>query len=78
MCSLCLCLSRLGLWLLVNLVVVRVDLEEMVQDDEHHGSTSEEDCERVELVVGNHLQSDGASSVAGYVVGERWSALRSN
>lgn len=52
-----LCLDLVGcdLWLLEGGVVFRVDFEEVIEDDEKHGSASEEDSQRVELGVCNHL-----------------------
>lgn len=52
-------------WLLLSLMVFGIYFEKMVYDDEQHGSTSEEDCERVELGVCNHLDGVGAWNVAG-------------
>ena len=46
---------RPRLCFLVGKVVFRVDFKEVIQDDEEHSGASEEDCERVELVVGDHL-----------------------
>lgn len=34
---------------------VGVDFEEMIEDNQEHGQTTEEDGERVELVVGYHI-----------------------
>lgn len=36
-------------------MVFRVDFEEVIQYYEHHGRASEEDGERVELAVGDHV-----------------------
>jgi hypothetical protein len=65
--SSCLILFRLapglccrGFRFLGRCVFFRVDFEEVIQDDEHHGGASEEDGERVELAVRYHLGCDGA------------------
>lgn len=52
-----LCLGLIGcnLWLLFRGVVFRVDLEEVIKNDEEHGRASEEDSERVKLGVCDHL-----------------------
>ena len=42
-------------------LVFGVDLEEMVENDEKHGCTSEEKSQTVELVVGDHV--DAGSSL---------------
>lgn len=47
------CRPRLSL--LLGDVVFRVDFEEVIEDDEKHGGASEEDCKRVELIVGDHF-----------------------
>lgn len=44
-------------------VIFRVDLEEVVENDEEHSRTSEEDGERVKLAVGDHFGCDRASLV---------------
>lgn len=44
-----------GLWFLECGVVFRVDFEEVIEDDEEHGSASEEDGQRIKLGVRNHL-----------------------
>ena len=43
------------LWLLGFGVVFGVDFEEVIEDDEEHGSASEEDSQRVKLGVCDHL-----------------------
>lgn len=51
----CLHLARRSPRLLLRNVILRIDLEEVVKNDQEHGCASEEDGECVELVVGNHL-----------------------
>jgi hypothetical protein len=34
-----------------------IDLEEVVEDDEEHGSGAEEDGKTIEIIVRNHLES---------------------
>jgi len=41
--------------LLVGLVA-GIDLEEMVEDDHHHGAGAEEEGEAVEVVIGDHFE----------------------
>jgi hypothetical protein len=48
----------------------------MVYDDENHGGASEEDSERVELAVGNHL-GRAIGMLLGGVVREAELAVRS-
>lgn len=45
-----------NLWLLERGMIFRVDFEEVIENDEKHGGTSEEDSQRVELGVCNHLE----------------------
>jgi len=40
----------------------------MIEDNKHHGSASEEDGERVELAIGDHLCADGR-------VNDRWAVV---
>jgi hypothetical protein len=73
----CLDLCSRSPWLLLNLMIIGVDLEEMINDNKQHGSASEKDRERVELGVCNHLECDGASNVAGWLAKWLRDALRS-
>lgn len=51
----CLRLARRSPGFLFGNVVFRVDLKEVVDDDQEHRCASEEDRKRVELIVGNHF-----------------------
>ena len=59
--------KSVGLALLVEIVagVFGVDLEKVVEDNQKDSCTSEEDCEGVELGVGDHCCAFGVLFVIG-------------